>query len=286
METMRCIWCEKETTTDKNLKSENIKFANKEHIFPESVGGKKILTVGKVCKDCNSRLGNNVDRYLKTENFAFMLLYQEASYKNGKPIGKDRGKIDYLRKEAEIHKLDGYGGGMTVQRDSECFNLIKLINMASGTAGDLIYNEKFSKALHKCALNILIDEQSYGYVKKNHQDLIYFINYGDNYKSWSYGICYFNFLLEFNLFEPFCIQQFDNSNGVLAVVLIFPCAICVIGVKPNIVNGDLLKLAGDHPNNVENWQNHGFNYIDYYQSSFNHPEKSFGEKLKFNLIEK
>lgn len=283
---MRCIWCEKETTTDKKLVNENLKYANKEHIFPESVGGLKWLREGKVCKECNDRLGSKVDAYLKKSNFAFMLHYQYASYKNGKPIGYIRNKSDKLRKEAEIYKLDCYGGGMTVQRDNESFNLIKLKNMASGTAGDLIYNEKFSKALHKCALNILIDEQSYEYVKKNHQDLIDFINYGDSYKSWSYGICYYNILLEFNLFEPFCIQQFDNINGVLAVVLIFPCAICVIGVKPNIVNGDLLKLAGDHPNNLENWQNQGFNYIDYYQSTFNHPEKSFGKKLKFNLIEK
>ncbi len=164
---MRCIWCEKETTTDKKLENENLKFANKEHIFPESVGGEKWLRVGKVCEECNNRLGNEVDKYLKTENFAFMLLYQEASYKNGKPIGKIKSVKRKLRKEAEIYKLNGYGGGMTVQRDNESFNLIKLQNMTSGTAGDVMYNEKFSKALHKCALNILIDEQSYGYVKKN-----------------------------------------------------------------------------------------------------------------------
>jgi hypothetical protein len=38
METMRCIWCEKETTTNKKLVNENLKYANKEHIFPEAVG--------------------------------------------------------------------------------------------------------------------------------------------------------------------------------------------------------------------------------------------------------
>jgi hypothetical protein len=140
-----------------------------------------------------------------------MLQYQNSSYIQGKPIGKINNSERRKRKESEIYKIQGYGGGALIERDESSFNHIKLTNLASGTAGDLIYNDLFSKALHKCALNVILDEQDYEYVKKNYQELIDFINTPNNqeYQRWSYGVCYFNFLFEPIHFEPFCLQKIE-----------------------------------------------------------------------------
>ncbi len=131
---MKCIWCDSETTADKILKSDSLKYANAEHIFPESVGGIRTLEVGKVCEECNNRLGTQVDKFLKTENFAFLIQYQNSSYIQGKPIGKDNSSKRRKRKESEIYKIKGYGGGTLIEREESCFNHIKLTNLASGTA--------------------------------------------------------------------------------------------------------------------------------------------------------
>ena len=62
---MKCLWCGFQTTTDKALAKEDVRYreANKEHIFPESVEGQKILELGKVCQPCNDRL-SKVDYFL------------------------------------------------------------------------------------------------------------------------------------------------------------------------------------------------------------------------------
>ena len=286
---MKCIWCNSDTTTNKAQISESLKYANAEHIFPDAVGGKRTLDLGKVCEECNSRLGNEVDKFLKTENFAFMLQYQNSSYIQGKPIGRVNSSERRKRKESEIYKIQGYGGGTLIERDESSFNHIKLTNLASGTAGDLIYNDLFSKALHKCALNVILDEQDYEYVKKNYQELIDFINTPNTqeYQRWSYGVCYFNFLFEPIHFEPFCLQKIEGVNNNLAVVLIFPCGIFVVSSKPDLVDASLLKIVGDNPPYLKNWDSQGFSYIDYYQSNFSNENRfSFGDKLKFNLIKK
>ena len=194
METMRCIWCEKETTTNKKLVNENLKYANKEHIFPEAVGWLKCLRVGKVGEDCNNRLGSKVDAYLKKSNFAFMLQYQNSSQIIGKPIGKPRKGKAKLRKEAEIYNIKG-SDGLSIERDLDLFYSINFTNNYHGLHGDLSYNEKFSKAIHKCCLNAIYDTKDYSYIKNNFNELIEFINNPEyqNYNNWSYGINYFNY---------------------------------------------------------------------------------------------
>ena len=92
---MKCIWCNKETTSDKSRRSKTEPvYANKVHIFPESVGGKKTLEIGKVCEDCNNRLGREIDESLRTQNWMMMKQYQDSSeilIKSGiqkRPLGK------------------------------------------------------------------------------------------------------------------------------------------------------------------------------------------------------
>ena len=53
----RCIICKK-------IKNSND--FNKEHIIPESIGGS--LTIDNVCKDCNSKLGKEIDSKITNDD--------------------------------------------------------------------------------------------------------------------------------------------------------------------------------------------------------------------------
>ncbi len=291
--TMKCLWCDFETTKKKELATETIKYANLEHLFPECVGGKKTLEQGKVCEDCNNRLGKT-DEDLKRQNFMMMKQYQDSSeilissgaQKN--PIGKKgRDKEDKERKKIEMLKMTGYSGGTTVNRNPENTNHTTLTNLQDGSAGDVTYNTKFSKALHKCAVNVLLDEQNYEYLKKNHKDLIDFVNNPENesYNEWSYSICYANFFSKVH-FEPFCLQKIEAESIVLAVVLIFPCAIFIVCTKPGILDVKLLNLVGSNPPELKNWEESSFDYLKHFTNTLGGDRKSFGSQLKFHLIKK
>ena len=284
---MRCLWCNLETTTEQSVSDEEIKYANKEHIFPEAVGGIKCLEVGKVCQDCNKRLGDNVDRFLKTENFMMLKQYQDSSEIIGKPIGKIRGKSDRERKTKEITNLSGYGGGFQIKRNQEESNIITLTNLPDGSGGDFTYNEKFSKALHKCAINVLLDKYDYEFTKSNFKELIDFINDSNNqeYQNWSYSVCYSNLFSKVH-FEPFCLQIIEIEKIPKAIVLIFPCAIFIVCTKPNLLNTNLLNIISSNLPKLKNWEQEGFDYLKHFTSVFESSRKSYGDSLKFTLIKK
>ena len=284
---MKCLWCNLETTTERKLISEEIKYANKEHIFPEAVGGIKCLEVGKVCQDCNKRLGDKVDRFLKTENFMMLKQYQDSSEIIGKPIGKIRGKSDRERKNKEITNLSGYGGGFQIKRNKKESNGITLTNLPDGGGGDFTYNEKFSKALHKCAANVLLDKYDNEFMKSNFKELIDFINNSNNqeYQNWSYSVCYSDLFSKVH-FEPFCIQMIEIEGIPKAIVLIFPCAIFIVCTKPNLVDIDLLNIVGSNPPRLKKWAKEGFDYLKHFANGNENFRKSFGNQLKFTLIKK
>ena len=59
-------------------------------------------------------------------------------------------------------------------------NEIKLLNLPDGLGGDYSYNDKFSKALHKCAVNVLLEKYDYKFMKSHFSELIDFVNKNDN----------------------------------------------------------------------------------------------------------
>ena len=285
---MKCIWCELETTTDKELVSNKIKYANKEHIFPESVGGKSYLEIGKVCQDCNKRLGVTVDKYLKTENYMMLKQYQDSSIITGKPVGKVRDNKDKERKIKEIQNISGYGGGFKIERFEDNSHNFSLTNLPGGIDGDHIYNNKFSKALHKCAVNVLLDKYDYEFMKSNFGELINFVNDQNNqeYHRWSYGICYSK-IFSMVHFSPYCLLHIIEHIPK-AVVLIFPCGIFIVSTEPNFMNKKLLKFTGDNiPAPVrKDWEEKGLNFFDHYTSDFTDFPKTFGERVKFTFVNK
>lgn len=284
---MQCIWCEKKTTTSKKLANDELSFANLEHIFPKAVGGIKTLSPGAICEDCNNELGSHVDLHLKTQNIAFMMQYQTSSYILGKPIGRKRkDKKNKDRKEDEIKKLTGYGGGAAIER-GENFGDITLKNMPDGSAGDITYNAKFSKALHKCAINVMLDLYGYDHVKNNYSDLIDFIkDYKDeSSRAWSYGICYSNPYSLFS-FEPFLLSEAKHCELTLAISIAFPCGIFVVGLQPHIVTPELLKVFGNQSLQVQDWIDAGFDYHKHYKSIFSQEKLTFGELFSFFIVKK
>lgn len=71
---MKCIICKKE-----ELESE-------EHIIPEALGNKKLITK-RVCAHCNNKLGTNVDNYLTNHTWVKILrIKNKVLGKKGKDI--------------------------------------------------------------------------------------------------------------------------------------------------------------------------------------------------------
>ena len=283
----RCIWCDSETTKDKNLVSAKIKLADKEHIFPEAVGGRATLDLGLVCKDCNGDLGQRVDAHLKTGNFMMMNQYQISTEILNTPVGKIRNRQDRERKEKEA--IDISNGGTSIIRDENNRNYIALIDLPDGSGGDFSYNDKFSKALHKCLVNVLLQEKGYEYVKKNYSELIDFVKNKNNYNfnQWSYAVCYADIFSKVH-FEPFCLSIIEVENVILAVELMFPSAIYILCTKPSLMNATLIEQYGNNTPILSNFEKSNFNYIEHFNSQWvsNNSRKLFGEKLKFAFIKK
>jgi hypothetical protein len=210
--------------------------------------------------------------------------YQDSSEIIGKPIGKIK-KHKRERKIQEMTNLSGYGGGFKIIRYDS--NIFTLTNLPGGSGGDFIYNDKFSKALHKCVVNVLLEKYDYEFMKSNFSDLIDFVNNVDNsdFLNWSYGVCYANLFSKVH-FEPFCIQTIGKMNIPRAVVLIFPIAIFILCTKPNGVNTKVLELVSRILPKMKNWENEGFNYFEHFINGFESSRKSFGEKVKFTLVKK
>ena len=283
---MKCIWCDFETTPDKNKATDILKFANAEHIIPEAVGGVRCLEIGKVCMECNAKLGNSVDRYLKAENDMMMHQYQISSEIMG-PIGKTEGKKRRERKLSEMKNLSGYSGGFEIIRDAKT-NSTEFINAPGGMVfGDVSYRQNFSRALHKCALNIIQHEYDYLYVKSNHSELIKLIK-DANYLlpiAWSYAVCYRHMFARIH-FEPFWFSYMSATHEVLAVILVFPGAIFIVGSKPNMIEPNLLEsIEKVIPDNLGVPSDY-FDALNHFDHESPYGRMQYGQRFKFTFIKK
>lgn len=239
---MRCIWCGCETTTKKEEATELRRYANKEHIFPEGVGGKKCLIQGKVCKTCNEYF-SEVDNDLRHQNVLMAKQFQDTSYVQGKPDGKIRGERDRVRKEAMIKNITAYSGGVKISRGDD-FRRLEFLNAPSATGADP-FNERFCRALHKCTVNLLYDDLTYSEMLPAYRTVIDFVYTGNgDYRQWSYGACYAD-MFQLATFEPFGWLSALEEQKCIAI-LFFPAMIAIVGLFPGIVQPQLLQLIGDN----------------------------------------
>jgi hypothetical protein len=234
---MRCIWCERETTLCESAETDDVRYANLEHIFPVAVGGKRGLKLGEVCRDCNKKLGAQVDEYLKIGDFSMMYQYQVV---DGIP-GRVRNAEDRRRKLAEkLHlKHHSKSGAITRSEDGE-----------EVTISDFFMYEHdamFVRALHKCLANSIVNAHGGEQFIAQHQLLKKYIlgKAAEDHNDWAVGLAYANMSERMN-FEPFCGGLFsDDAGRVIAGVLVFPSLLAVVGAFPDVMSKNFLHKSAD-----------------------------------------
>ena len=281
---MQCIWCGCETTTKKEEATEFRRYANKEHIFPEGVGGKNCLTQGKVCQTCNEGF-IGVDNDLRHQSVLMAKQFQDASYLQGKPDGKIRDKKDRARKEAMVKNITAYSGVTQISRGDN-FHQIDFVD-APGVFGVEPFDERFCRALHKCAVNLLYDNLTYSEMLPAFREVIDFVYTGKgDYRQWSYGACYAN-MFQLATFEPVGLVLALGEQRC-AAVLFFPAMVAVVGLFPSIVQPQLLQLIGDNllldtlPEKDREW------FVTRFNGGIfeNDRRKRFGSTFKFAFLKK
>lgn len=230
---MRCIWCDHETTPDINAAKDQVRLANKEHIFPKAVGGHRCLKQGLVCEICNKELGGTVDQYLKTGDFSIMSQFQIS---DGIP-GRIRGVADRERKRQEKRVLQHHNKSTVVCRSDDGVNTLFLnVNYYQ-------YEPKFIRALHKCLANVIVDVLGPDHFTE-HGVLKNYVLTGEpqSASDWAVGIAYAN-VLERKSFEPFHSQLLlDGTGKVIAGVLLFPSLMAIVGTEPKAITRESLWL--------------------------------------------
>jgi hypothetical protein len=229
---MRCIWCSYETTTDKSAATDQVRFANKEHIFPEAVGGQRCLTQGLVCEICNRELGGTVDRFLKTGDFSMMNQFQIS---DGLP-GKRGDAARRERKKKEKRVLHHHNKSTLTCRSDDGENTLFLnVNYYQ-------HEPKFIRALHKCLANVIVDVLGSDYFAEHHRVLKNYVLTGEPQlaSDWAVGIAYAT-MAHRKSFEPFHSQLlFDGDGKVIAGVLLFPSLLAIVGTEQNAITRESL----------------------------------------------
>tara|TARA_B100000787_G_scaffold80754_1_gene59620 strand:+ start:991 stop:1731 length:741 start_codon:yes stop_codon:yes gene_type:complete len=135
---IQCVYCGEPTSAVKE---------NLEHVIPEALGCKETLYRGAVCNKCNQRLGENVDSKIFQE--PLFAVGQLATNTPGK-----KGSRDEIGKHVRRHK-DG---------------------SVSATGESGIKNQYFaSRAITKCAVNILTQKFGSSVVRKESSDMISYV---------------------------------------------------------------------------------------------------------------
>ncbi len=280
---MRCIWCDHETTTNKSAATDTIRYANKEHIFPEAVGGQRCLSQGLVCQQCNSKLGE-VDKFLKTGDFSMMHHYQIVDGIPGKKGTGEKGKARRNRKLDEKISINHHKGGSIM-------NVGGAVNLYE--AAVFSYDEKWSRALHKCLLNSIVDILGIDSLTQPLQLLKNYVITGEcGETGWAVGLAYANMFDRYD-FEPVCDSLVRDSKGaVIAGVLMFPSLLAVVGCTPDAINKESLwkisrclykKYRG------QLFSGAGWNPISYFRGAFLSEmsgRKSVHQKMHMILVNK
>jgi len=177
---LTCLWCGFRTTTDREQSSFELKYSNKEHVFPESIGGNQKLLAGDVCEECNNKL-SFLDKSLKTNNSMMRFSLQGDHLIKGK---KTTNKQRIERRKAERIEISDPTGKSIVRRDREK-KKTEIINPAPEG-----YDLDFTRAIHKCIANAICFEKGTLFVSENYPELIDFVLNGTNPNDWSYAVSY------------------------------------------------------------------------------------------------
>ncbi|WP_298779479.1 hypothetical protein [uncultured Polaribacter sp.] len=283
---MNCIWCNIKTSSSKSDKGKR-EYANNEHIFPahlyknsELKRPSLFLKQGKVCEACNNRLGH-IDKSLKYRDNMMLKKFQDANQIFNEPPGRKGKKRDRKRKLEESTEIRHHNNSTVVKREGSSTSFINPTFFK--------YDEKFSKAIHKCAVNVLYNELEYDYMKSHFSKLIEFVNSSENnFSEWSFAVCFSNPNSN-SYFEPACFQKIIINDVIVALALLLPSAIYLVGTKPNLINVDFLKNNASGFRDFIDWDDENFKLSECFLESPYFAKKSFktfGEKVKYSLIKK
>lgn len=227
--------------------------ADREHIFPASIGGKRTLPIGSICKDCNHKLGQKVDSYLKKSNSFAMY----ANQKNPNILGKRRNAKDKMRKKNEKRVVEHSDQGIICNGVQE----VSFYDIKGGTIGDFTFNIKFSAALHKCAINSVCCEKDSEYIIHHYSSLKKFIQNPTkkNAIGFPFAVCYANLFSSVS-FEPHVIKLFEFDGVIQAVALLFDFAIYIVGLNKDALNKDIVSGISE---SIEQ-SGHGIDFLNQY----------------------
>lgn len=216
-----CLWCGKSTVNSRTNESA-------EHIIPIAIGGKKILPIGFVCKECNNKLGF-LDDCLKYEHEAMMDAFQ-ADYGIK---GRIRNRNDRERKARERLYIEGKGNAKDVKIRREGSD-VHLINANFNGR-----SENFVRSLHKCTANILCDMYGSELTRKCFHELLSFVYYGGDWQPWSYAVSFSNPFKRPIISEPrpFIV----SSNFEDFVGFSHTSGIWLTGSKPFLLNPRIVE---------------------------------------------
>jgi len=195
-----------------------------------AIGGKKILPLGYVCKECNNKLGF-LDDCLKYGHEAMMDAFQADSGIKGRIRNND----DRERKAKERISIKGKGEAKDIKIkriDSDVYLINANFNCKS---------EKFVRSLHKCTANILCDTYGPEKTRKEHADLLSFVFNGGNWKPWSYAVSFSNPFQRPIISEPRPFILTFNSENIVGFR--HTSGIWLTGSKPFLLNPQMVKLA-------------------------------------------
>lgn len=230
------MWCGGKTTGEKDKDG-------REHIFPEAIGGTKTLPIGDVCRECNNELGK-LDYALKKGHPAMMYAYQiDPNIKGKKRSGKKGKEVKQRRLREKTHI-----GGKHSTRIERNLNSTSFINASFSK-----YSDSFSRALHKCIVNIICSEHGSKFVRENCKELLKFVKNGGDGRSWSYAVSYsglFNKLL----IEPtpikYAVIKTGNTTKYI-ISFIHTSGIWIVGSHPFLLNKEIIiKLSKSLLNNT------------------------------------
>lgn len=224
-----CLWCG--GGTHNNL--------DKEHIFPECIGGKERLPLEYVCKKCNQEF-SDLDESLKREHPAMLDAYQVDKG----IIGKQRGQKDKARKEKERTHIRGKGAAASTEikrhLDDSGQEITELVD-----TNYIVTSESFVRSLHKCLANILCDHYGPCHVRENYPELLNFVRNGGDIRPWSYAVSYPRPFGRALISEPTIITDTlltDDSGKEHAIVsFIHTSGVWIVGSSPFLLNRSLIE---------------------------------------------
>ena len=224
-----CLWCGKNTNDN----------YSREHIFPECIGGKKMLPKEYMHKECNQYFSHQIDKAMLRQHPAILDAYQVD---NGI---KRKGKSSENKARYEKERKDIKGAGeaklTSIKRNKK--NTIEFVNVSYR-----IVSENFIRSLHKCVANILCDIYGPSYVRKNYSELLDFVWNGGDVQPWSYAVSYPNFIERILISEPKVINRCQirvNNKESEIISWIHTSGIWIVGASPFLLNPELIETISN-----------------------------------------